>query len=203
MNTGILYLPCTKLCTDILAPWNIKDGLSVIRVSKPYLQDCRSTLIAKIHHDKNLGDLKGRVTAGRALCVVVIRECERDNIWFPGRQGESITFSFVIWDGKRMRRCLYDAALENLELGHCTLIHPRGFGIWPVRVCRQLGNDSDNEALRHQISFHEIAQEVPTWFEICPRRSQEKLTGYSWPEQAILTYPSCHLQKPLLECRGC
>ena len=113
-----------------------------------------------------LGDLRASATAGCALCAFVIQHCERTETWLPGTDNmEKYTIhSYPTKNKKRMGNCQFTVALGDSEAY--------------FESCRQLGNDSDFEALEDQELFSEISENLNDVLENESRRYVENFAGH-------------------------
>ena len=196
LNTKILCSPCTTLCNDIMNPWNIENGWTVTRPPREEHQDRFNPILTAEHHGRNtLGDLRASAMAGCALCAFVTQHCERTETGLPGTDDmeKYSIHSHPTMKKKRMENCKFTVALASSEA--------------EFEFCRQLGNDSDFEALEDQELFSEISEDLHDMLEPGSRRFVENFAGHWWPKLKIMANPCrssaeavARVQKLLTKC---
>ena len=190
LDTKILCLPCTTLCTSIMRPWNIEGGWSVTRPPKSDYQ----ILIAEHHARSTLGDLRASATAGCALCAFVIWHLERKKDWLPETDDKEKYKIFCYATQKKpMSNCEFTVSLA------CSQV--------TFKFYRQLGSDSDFEALEHQELFSVISEDIRHMCNELSQRFAEKFAGYWWPKLETLANPcrdsaeaTARVQRLLTKC---
>lgn len=209
LDTDVLCASCIKLCTSMLAPWDIEEGWSVVRPFGAGSHGLLPRLIAEHHLEHTLGNLKQSAAKGCALCTLISHQCERDEIWFPETDNNATYLIFLIAtkDGKRMEDCSFSVTLEDPELGRDTVVGPTAPKSSHFQFFRQLGRDSDFEALTHQELFNEASQDLQHYVEGGSREFKEYYVGYFWPKLMIYANPRrdsaesiARVQRMLTEC---
>ena len=178
LNTKILCSPCTTLCTGIMTPWNIENGWTLTRPPRKEHHDRFNPILIAEHHKRStLGDLRASATAGCALCAFVIQHCERTKTWLPGTDNmeKYSIHSYPTKNKKRMENCEFTVALASSGV--------------QFEFCRQLGNDSDYEALEDQELFSEISEDLHDMCGNMSRKYVENFAGHWWPKLKNLANP--------------
>ena len=208
LDTDFLCASCIKLCTSILAPWDIEEGWSVVLPFGARSDGGFPLLIADHHPENTLGNLR-QSAAGCALCALISHQCEREETWSPetDHNAQYLIYLIATKDGKRMEDCSFFATLENPELGRDTVVGTMRPKSSHFQFFRQLGRDSDFEGLERQVLFHEGTKDLQHYVGLGSREFTEYYVGYFWPKLIISANPRrdsaesiARVQRMLTEC---